>query len=87
MLKKLLSIIENITIIILSFYGGRYCYNNVLIVHANSCCIHNTSCPIYVCEVDSPGFFKYYLLAAGTVFCGALIIFLIFNTIKLLFKK
>ena len=87
MLKKIFSIIENIIIIVLAYFGGKYCYNNVLIVHANSCCRHSTNCPIYACEVDSPDFYKYYFLAAGTVFCVALIIFLIINTIKVLFKK
>jgi hypothetical protein len=87
MLKKIFSIIENIIIIVLAFFGGKYCYNNLIIVHANSCCRHSMNCPIYACEVDSPGFYKYYFLAAGAVFCAALIIFLIINTIKVLFKR
>ena len=87
MLKKLLSILENIVIIVVAFFAGNVAYSKLVAIHANSCCRTPGACPIYACEIDSPDFYKYTLLAAAVVFCGALIIFLIFNTIKLLFKR
>ena len=87
MVKKIFSILENIIVIILAVVGGNWCYSKLIPLHAESCCSHGGACPIYACEVDSPEFYKYTLLAAGVVFCAALVIFLIINTIKVIFKK
>ena len=87
MLKKIISILEYIIVIVIAFFGGRYCYYNVITVHEKSCCLNGGICPIYACEIDSPDFLKYVLLAAGTIFCASLVILLSLNTIKLLFKK